>query len=127
MATPEEYTKILKMVESGKLTAEEGAKLIAALDESRKSESRAGGNEASGEARWFRVRVTDTATGKTSVNVNLPLGLVDIGLKMGARFSPEIEGMNMQRIVAAIKSGGVGKIFDVTDAEDGQHVEIFME
>ena len=40
MATAEERLKILKMIDEGKISAEEGAKLLAALTESRKPTSK---------------------------------------------------------------------------------------
>ena len=128
MATVEERMKILKMIEEGKINAEEGAKLLAALAESRKTPPPSAGTALTGgEARWFRVRVTDLATGKPKVNVNIPMGLVNVGIKMGARFAPGLEAEQMQAIADALRSGAVGKIVDVTDEEDGEHVEIFVE
>ncbi len=129
MATTEERMKILKMVEEGKISAEEGAKLLAALAESRKpppppSPAFTG---PGGEARWFRVRVTDLATGRAKVNVNIPMGLVNVGIKMGARFAPGLEPEQMEAMAEALKSGAMGKIIDVTDDEDGERVEIFVE
>jgi hypothetical protein len=125
MATAEERMKILKMIEEGKISAEDGAKLLATLAESRKSSLTQTG--AAGEARWFRVRVTDLTTGKPKVNVNIPMGLVNVGIKMGARFAPNLEADQMEAIAEALKSGAVGKIIDVTDDEDGERVEIFVE
>jgi hypothetical protein len=61
------------------------------------------------------VRVTDLASGRNKVNINIPMSLVNVGLKMGARFAPDIEGINFDEIVAAIKSGSQGKIVDVPD------------
>ena len=55
------------------------------------------------------------------------MGLVDVGLKIGARFAPEIDAEQMDAINQALKSGLSGKIIDVTDEEDGEHVEIFVE
>jgi len=127
MATVEERMKILKMIEEGKITAEEGAKLLSALTEGRKPPPGAQGAANSGGARWLRIRVTDSVTGKAKVNVNLPMGLVDVGLKLGARFSPEVDEGQMAAVAEAIKSGLSGKIIDVTDEEDGEHVEIFVE
>jgi len=129
MATVEERMKILKMIEEGKINAEEGAKLLAALAESRRTPvpPPPGSALAGGEARWFRVRVTDLATGKPKVNVNIPMGLVNVGIKMGARFAPGLEAEQMEAIAEALRSGAVGKIVDVTDEEDGEHVEIFVE
>jgi hypothetical protein len=131
MASVEERMKVLKMIEEGKVSPEEGAKLLAALAESRKPPPRPGGAASfaapEGGPRWFRVRVTDMVTGKPKVNVNIPMGLVSVGLKMGARFAPGLEMEQMEELSAALQSGATGKIMDVTDEEDGEHVEIFVE
>jgi hypothetical protein len=123
MATSDERMRILKMIEEKQITAEEGAKLLEAL--------RAGGDGAQrGEAaksRWLRVRVTDRTTGKLKVNVNIPVGLIDVGLKMGARFAPDMNGMDLSAIQAAIKGGMQGRIIEVDDEKDNERVEIFVE
>jgi hypothetical protein len=131
MATTEERLQILKMVEEGKISAEDGAKLLAAL-------SGGNGNSApppppsmnikSGSgAKWLRIRVTDAGTGKQKVSVNLPIGLVSVGTKIAARFAPEARDLELDQIVEAIKAGAQGKIIDVMDDEDGEHVEIYVE
>jgi hypothetical protein len=122
MATTEERMKILKMIEEGKLSAEEGAKLLAALS----SGSRPGGVSSSG-AKWLRVRVTDVNTGRSKATVQIPLSLIDAGMKIGAHFAPEIDGVNMDQLMEALRTGLTGKIIDVIDDEDGEHVEIFVE
>jgi hypothetical protein len=48
-------------------------------------------------------------------------------MKMGARFSPELEGMDFNEIAEIIKGGGQGKVMDVIDEEEGEGVEIFVE
>jgi hypothetical protein len=55
------------------------------------------------------------------------MGLVNVGMKMGARFSPELEGMDFDEITELVKSGGQGKVMDVYDEEEGERVEIFIE
>ncbi len=128
MSTAEERMQILKMIEAKQINAEEGAKLLAALGEKDGSNFKSPQASPSTTGKWFRVRVTDLKSGKRKVNVNIPLGLVDIGMKMGAKFAPAgLEGLDMQQIVDAIKSGGEGKIVDVEDEEDGEHVEVFIE
>ncbi len=77
--------------------------------------------------RWFRVRVTDTFSGRNKVNVNIPFGLVNVGLKMGARFVPDMEDGKLQELLVAVRSGQQGKVIDVTDEESGERVEIFVE
>lgn len=129
MASPEERMQILRMVESKQISAEDAARLLAALeDRDKKGDVPVPPPSPSTQGRWFHVRVTDLKTGKRKVNVNIPLGLVDVGLKMGAKFAPAgLEGLDMPQIMAALKSGGEGKIVDVEDEEDGEHVEIFVE
>ncbi len=127
MPTTEERMKILKMIQEGKITAEEGAKLLAALRESRGKTVRPGSAPVGGNRGWLRVRVTDMASGRTKVNVNLPLGLMDAGLRIGAQYAPELQGLDLQQLITEIRSGASGKIIDVIDEEDGEHVEIFVE
>lgn len=126
MATTEERMKILTMIREGKITAEEGAKLLSALGESQKH-SRSIRTRASGEPRWFRVRVTDLVSGKTKVSVNIPFGLMEWGLQIGAQFAPEVGNLDFEQLKEMLQSGVEGKIVDVIDEEDGEHVEIFIE
>lgn len=126
MASSEERMKILKMIEEGKLSAEEGTKLLSALSGPRiPTPPRPPGMP--GSPRWLRIRVTDTRTGRAKASVQIPLALVDAGMKIGAHYAPEVEGVNMSNVMEAIRSGVTGKIIDVTDEEDGEHVEIYVE
>lgn len=124
MATTEERLRILKMIEDKQVTAEEGARLLEAL---RSAGDAAGLREDAHRARWLRVRVTDRASGKVKVNINLPVSLLDIGLKMGARFAPEVAGADIVGLQAAIRQGLQGRIMEVEDDKDNERVEIFVE
>jgi len=82
----------------------------------------------SNSSKWFRVRVTDLKTGKSKTNVKIPASLADFGMKMAAKYAPDsVEGLDMNQIIATMKSGGEGKLVDVEDEEKGEHVEIFVE
>jgi len=124
MTTNEERMKILKMIDEGKITAEEGAKLLATLSESRKSTARKSSSLRSQGARWLRIRVTDMVSGKSKATVNLPIGLVDAGLNIASQYAP---GVAFDELIEAINAGAKGKVIDVLDEEDGEHVEIFIE
>lgn len=126
MATTEERMKILNMIREGKISAEEGAKLLSALGDSEKP-TRATSARASGEPRWFRVRVTDLVNGKTKVSVNIPFGLMEWGMQIGAQFAPEVADLDFEQLKEMLASGVGGKVVDVIDEEDGEHVEIFIE
>ncbi len=127
MATAEERLKILKMIEEGKITAEEGAKLLSALSDARRTPAPPMPPRGPGAARWLRVRVTDLRTGRSKATVQIPLGLLDAGIKIGAHFAPEVDGVNMNELLAALRAGMTGKIIDAIDEKDGEHVEIFVE
>lgn len=125
MSSVDERMQILKMIEDGKITASEGTDLLRALDrEDDQSRERAKGASS---PRWFRVRVTDIRSGKSKVSVNIPMGLVNAGIKMGARFAPDLEGVDFDELTEMINSGAQGKIMDVVDNEEGERVEIFVE
>ena len=131
MASTEERMRILMMIQEGKISAAEGAKLIEALDELREPTAPTPPTTSSPSTgrkpRYLRVMVTDTDTGKSRVNVRLPVSLINSGMRMGARFAPEIEGLDMEDLNAWLNSGEVGQIVDIYDDEDGEHVEVFLE
>lgn len=82
----------------------------------------------SNSGKWFRVRVTDLKTGEAKANVKIPVGLADFGMKMAAKFgTADVEGLDMDQIIEAIKNGGEGKLVDVEDEKKGEHVEVFIE
>ncbi|EOD00042.1 SHOCT-like domain-containing protein [Caldisalinibacter kiritimatiensis] len=119
----EERLEIIKMIQDGKITAEQGADLLSALEE-KKSEV------INTNAKWIKVRVYDPED-NTKVKVNLPIALVDVGLKFATKFSPELkdshfEDIDLNEIIEAIKNGAEGKIVDV-ESEDGEKVEVFVE
>ena len=130
MTSVEERMKILKMIEEGKISAEDGTKLLAALAEGHRSSREPGvpGKPGRpGAPRTLRIRVTDIGSGRSKASVQIPLALVDAGMKIGAHFAPEVEGVDMSNVMDALRSGVTGKIIDVIDEEDGEHVEIFIE
>ncbi|MBG7610556.1 MAG: hypothetical protein IZT55_06785 [Anaerolineae bacterium] len=129
MATTEERMKILKMIQEGKISADEGAQLLKALGAIEKKPSpHSRRKPRTGGARWLRVRVSDTRHGKSKVNVNLPLSLIDAGLNIAGQFVPDVEMEDLAvAITDAIDEGLVGKIVDVVDDEDSEHIEVFIE
>jgi hypothetical protein len=126
MATSEERLKILQMIQDGKISAEDGTRLLDALNKgaSRGAPTPPRMPGRPSDSRYMRVRVTNMDTGRTKVNVNLPLSLVDAGMSIAANFVPEVSDTD---IVEAINSGMSGKVIDVIDEDDREHVEIFIE
>lgn len=136
MANAEERLKILNLLQEGKISAAEAARLLEALEAATSSKPSTRPPAAPnppyspgpiGGGRWMRVRVTDTNSGKTRVNVRLPLNLVGSGIRLGMKFAPEIDGLDTNDLMEWINSGELGQIVDVFDDEDGEHVEVFIE
>ncbi len=128
MATAEERMRVLKMIEEGKITAKEGARLLGALgksDEKARRQRGPGEGGTAGEGRWLRLRVSDTRSGKTRVNLTIPIGLVNMGLAVGARFVPDVAELDVEEIRNALRSGLNGKILEVRDEDE--LVEIYVE
>lgn len=131
-ASREERILILKMIQEKKVTAEEGAQLLEALDDPTGGEAKPGvANAAAIETgnlpRWVRVRVTEVGSGRARLNLRLPVALVRPGLKVGTRLSPDIEKLDIDRLLQAINAGQTGEVIDVVDDEGGEHVEVFLE
>ncbi|MGC9397893.1 MAG: SHOCT-like domain-containing protein [Anaerolineae bacterium] len=118
-ASTEERLKILEMLQNGTITAEQASELLDALA----AREEKGQEQA---PRWLRIRVTDTDTGRSRVNVTLPVGLVRAGLKMGARLGPDLDHLDGETLEKVLL-GGRGHVVDVLDEEDGERVEIFLD
>ena len=124
MTTNEERLHILKMIEEGKIDAQQGSQLLSALDDSRPKQETPKSSPSSVSGRSLRVRVTDMASGKSKATINLPLRLVDLGLDIASKYAPDVA---FDGLIEAINDGASGKLIDVIDEEDGEHVEIFFD
>ncbi|MBK8432049.1 MAG: hypothetical protein IPL28_12465 [Chloroflexi bacterium] len=127
----DERMQILRMIEQGKISAADGAQLLRALNQpSGEPTAKAGRATAEVRPRWLHVIITDGQTGKKKVNINIPLGLVNVGLKMGARFAPDISDKEYQTFVTSIQqaaqTGQHGKVMEMKN-EMGDQVEVFVE
>ncbi len=125
----EEKIKILKMIEEGKITSAEGEKLLAAMeDRNTKIEKQ----KIDGAPKWLKIKVLeDKEDGKkTKVNVNVPIAIVETGLKIGKGFDDNLDkalnGVDFNDIMEMIKNGAEGKIVDI-ETDEGETVEIYIE
>jgi hypothetical protein len=126
MTLESERLAVIRMVEEGKVTAEEGARLLGALG-GKKPPAGPPAPRPAGRPRWLRVRVTDVASGRTKASVNIPVGLVSWGLSIGAQFAPQVNDYDLNELTEMLESGYQGKLIDVLDDEDGEHVEIYVD
>ena len=73
------------------------------------------------------MRVTDLSTRRQKINVTIPVTLVGVGLKLGARLAPRVASANTEDIMRAIDSGATGRIFEMQDLDENERVEVFVE
>jgi polyhydroxyalkanoate synthesis regulator phasin len=139
-----EQQEILELLAKGKISADEAAELLGNLSEKAKQSEPAPEKEpepvaaeksttpskefSEKQPSWFKVRVRNLETGKNKVTVNIPLRMVDFGLKLGRRFAPELDGLDYGDLTGMMKSmDGAGVLVEVEDEESNEHVQVFVE
>ncbi len=131
MANSTERTEILRLIESGKISTSEGLTLLNSLDKGTPQlppkPQTPPASPLTTRGRWLRIRVTNLATQAPKVNVNLPLGLVSAGLRIGQRYAPELHGVDWDTLLDEIQRGANGKLVEVEDQEDNERVEVFVD
>jgi len=122
--------RVLELVASGRLTAEEAAPILDALEAKSRPVAGAGsatnttageaGGEPAPKARYARVEVRES--GRRVVDLRVPISLGRFALS-------RVPGLSSQQIAdveEAVTSGARGPILDVEDA-DGDGVRIVLE
>jgi hypothetical protein len=115
-----ERDRILKMVEAGQVSASEAAQLLDALGAEQRVAERA-------RARLVRVRVSDLPSGRQKANVTIPVSLINVGLRLGARLAPQLSGSALDELVRTVERGATGRLLEWQDLEEGERVELFVE
>ncbi len=132
-----EALEILNMVREGKVSAEQGAELLEAMRGPSSPVLAAPGRRP----QFVRVKVDIKGGDKetVAVNVNLPIALADLALKLaeGAKFQhgdhtivlgdyvKQFSGMDMATILQLVKEGAQGKLVDVNiGGNDGETVKV---
>ena len=130
MSSPEERLHVLKMIQEGNITAEEGVKLLEALEKKGQPQNTSGKSPTEAgtvSPRWMRIIITDLDTNREKINIRLPANVVDAGFKMGARFSPDLKGSDANPILQALQAGETGKVIDICDDDSCERIEINLE
>ena len=123
----EDRLRILKMVQEGKVSPEEGEDLIQALGETPMAE-----NTPAKKPKFLKIRVREGD--KTKVNVTIPMSLAKLGLKFipkDAQMTLGEQKIDLDEILRTIEEGvPEGKLVDIDafDEKDGDtKVEIVVE
>ena len=123
-----EIKKVLEMLKEEKINDEEAAELLEALREAKKEEETT--PLSTKKKRFLKIRVTKGE--KPQVNINIPFSLVNWGLNLASKLGKNtinIEGkeipIDMDELNKAMNDPEfTGKIVDIVDEEEGEHVEI---
>jgi hypothetical protein len=123
----ENISKILKMVEEGKIDSAKAAELIDAIN-SKDNEESADSKKPS--IKMLKIKVNSVDEGE-KVNVNVPVNFIKATLKACGKMpiniaEDENHEINMQAISDAIENGISGKIMEIT-TKKGDNVEISIE
>ena len=121
----EEKIRILKMVEERKINTTDAMEQLNVLELNQEEIMPKKG------AKWLKVKVR-TMDDKPKVNVNIPLSLASVGLKLAKKFNPKLkesglDQINIEEIMESIKKGAAGKIVDVEDEENQTKVKVYVE
>lgn len=145
----ESRKEILDLLASGKINVDEAAEMLSQVKEDAAPATSAAAPEpvtkatpaakvievTTEEAKvknghpptWFHVRVSNLETGKSKVSVNIPLRMFKLGFTLAKRFTPEVNGLDMEELQSTFNEGGSGIIVDVQDEENNEHVQIYID
>jgi polyhydroxyalkanoate synthesis regulator phasin len=119
----DERNRILNMIESGQITAEQAAQL---LDTLLPEYEQSGGQV---ENRTVRIWLTDMSTNRRKMNMTatIPVYLVSMSLRLLARLVSQLNDSTIQNVIRAIERGTTGRLLDLQDLEEGKRLEVFVE
>ncbi len=121
----EDALKILTMIENGTINAEEGMKLLEAINGLEKKKQTA----SKKTLKSIRIYVEDERR-NNQVDIKLPFGVFKAGVKIGEKFSPELQGIleeiNYEEILKSIDEGATGELMNV-QTHDGHTIKIYFE
>jgi len=119
-ASKDERDRILSLVETGQITAIQAAELIDALDAEKTRMLERVRN------RTLRIRAT-TMHPKIQVTATIPVSVIKTSLRLGASLAPQLNTSVVEDLLGAVERGDTGRVLDVQDLEQGEHLEIFIE
>ena len=127
----DEISRVLTMVEEGKLNKEKAAELIEVLQGKDNQVVLTKRTSTSYLNKILKIRVT--SENGDNVNVNLPIKLIKAVLKVGANIAkmiPEsekyVKDIDVELLIEAIENELDGQIIDVTSAK-GDKVLVIIE
>jgi hypothetical protein len=121
-----EQLEVLKLVQLGQVTPEDGVRLLAALDQSSAGArgDRPGPTGPATDRRWLKL-VAEQPGGQ-NVNLTLPLNAVPLLLNVAARWVPAEHKDLLRGVADAVAANARGELLNVREP-GGHHVRIWVE
>jgi len=134
MSVSDDRLSILRMIEEHEITAEQGAQWLATgsrpqtVPDPTPAPAVTDSNifPKAGKGRFLRVMITDKSSGKLRTSVTVPVSLVKWGLQFATNVEVNNNKINMEEL-SEILMAEDGKIVEVDDEEDGEHVLVYIE
>ncbi|MGG2054982.1 hypothetical protein ABFY48_11340 [Lysinibacillus pakistanensis] len=127
----EEITRVLTMIQEGKIDADKGSELIQALQEKEETSNKSFEKTTSYLDKTLKIRVVSAEN--DNVTVNLPIKLVKVVLMAGHSIAASIpqsekyvKDIDINLIIEAIENELDGQIVDIKSA-NGDSVAVFIE
>ncbi|GCE05720.1 hypothetical protein [Dictyobacter aurantiacus] len=121
----EERNRILALVESGGISANEAAQLFDTLETEiiRPPEPV--------RERTLRIRATSLKQNKQrerkNVIASMPVQLLKTSVRLGCYLLPQLDSRTIEDVLRSIEEGTTGRLLDIQDLEQGERLEVFVE
>jgi len=126
----QERLQVLRMIDEGKITPEEGFQLLKVLTPVETEPARAHPNARAFEilkGKLVRLQVMDLASGRSKATASVPLRLLEVGLRVASHYVPGLKDLNSDDLLEALAEGETGRIIEVIDEEKQVRVEVLIE
>lgn len=117
----EERKLILEMLSSGKIKVSEAEKL---LDETEGEKDREPSPPKSLNKKFLRILVKEENNVK--VNINIPIALASVGLKLIPKDALKIDGkvFDVNEILQLVQEGNEGELVNIDSIDNGKEVTV---
>jgi len=81
-----------------------------------------------GKWRSLHIDVSELDSGRSRVRINVPLGLMRFGMRLGARLPNELDRETVDEVLSALDGEELsGTLVEVEDVEDNERVHIYID
>ncbi|HEU5229201.1 MAG TPA: hypothetical protein VFU49_15400 [Ktedonobacteraceae bacterium] len=123
VVSKEERSRILRLIEAGRVSALEAEQLLDALEEEQERPLEPVRD------RTIRIRASSMSPGPARGHLMavMPVNLIKVGLRLGTKLIPQLSNNALEGLLQAIERGATGRLLDLQDLERGERLEVFVE